>query len=283
MKDFQDKVQFIKSLNPNKIIKKLRQKRVSTSISDNQIYPDFCNKAAMRSDVFNDFRSKKRKNKPYRRILEHVSRKNGGLYLEEITKNNPGLLNHMISFKENDLWGNPQTQEYGQIGKISPTTLRYIKVMGDLINLFGSLDDLNICEIGVGYGGQCRIINSLMAPSKYTLVDIKPALRLAQKYLDNYVLKSVVDYKTMNELDVRNYDLLISNYAFSELSRSIQDVYLSKIVLNSSKGYITFNEISPEKFNSYKREELIGIIPNSRIVEERPLTHRNNCIIHWGE
>jgi phospholipid N-methyltransferase len=141
---------------------------------------------------------------------------------------------------------------------------------------------LNICEIGVGYGGQCRIINSVTSPDKYTLVDIKPALSLTQRYLDNYILNSVVRYKTMNELEIQNYDLVISNYAFSELPRSIQDVYLSKIILNSKKGYITFNEISPGYFNSYKREELIDIIPNSLIIEEKPLTHPKNCIIVWG-
>jgi hypothetical protein len=92
----------------------------------------------------------------------------------------------------------------------------------------------------------------------------------------------VVRYKTMNELEIQNYDLVISNYAFSELPRSIQDVYLSKIILNSKKGYITFNEISPGYFNSYKREELIDIIPNSLIIEEKPLTHPKNCIIVWG-
>ena len=87
----------------------------------------------------------------------------------------------------------------------------------------------------------------------------------------------------MNELEIQNYDLLISNYAFSELPRSIQDVYLKKIILNSKRGYITYNEIVPESFNSYKKEELLNVIPNSFIIEERPITHENNCIIIWGD
>ena len=86
----------------------------------------------------------------------------------------------------------------------------------------------------------------------------------------------------MNELEVKQYDLVISNYAFTELTREIQDVYLKKIILNSKKGYITYNDISPESFKSYKKEELLKIIPNSRIIDEKPLTHERNCIIIWG-
>jgi hypothetical protein len=100
--------------------------------------------------------------------------------------------------------------------------------------------------------------------------------------LDNYALKSQLSYKTMNELAIDSYDLVISNYAFTELTREIQDVYLKKVILNSKRGYITYNEISPDSFRSYKRDELLKIIPNSRIIEEVPLTHPKNCIIIWG-
>ena len=204
------------------------------------------------------------------------------MYLDEIKKNFPNYSNYLEKFIENDLWGNPDLVEYPETGNISPSTLRYIKVYSDLQNLFGSLDGLKICEIGVGYGGQCRIINSVNSPSAYTLVDIKQALLLTQRYLDNYILSSKVNYLTMNELDVEQYDLVISNYAFTELPRKIQDVYLKKVILNSDKGYITYNEISPAHFDSYKREELLNIIPNSKIVDEKPLTHPKNCIIVWG-
>ena len=240
--------------------------------------------------VFSNFR----RNKVYRRALEHVSFEQGISYIDEIRKMNFDLLKDIELFKQNDKWGNPETHQYPapstsqsahkpvEIGTISPNTLRYVKVLGDLISLFKQLGNLKIAEIGVGYGGQCRIINSIASPSEYTLIDIKPALMLSNIYLDHYILNSVLKYKTMNELEVQNYDLVISNYAFSELHRNIQDVYLNKVILNSRKGYITFNQISPEYFKSYKREELLEIIPNSCIIEEKPLTHEKNCIIIWG-
>ena len=251
---------------------------MSTSISDDQVYPDFCARASIASDLFLSFR----KNPIYQTILEHVSQDDGKLYLDEIKRILPNYFNYFEKFKENDLWGNPELFEFPEIGNVSPSTLRYIKVYSDLRNLFGSLDDLKICEIGVGYGGQCRIVNSVDSPKEYLLVDIKQALLLTQRYLDNYVLNSKAKYLTMNELDKEEYDLVISNYAFTELPRKIQDVYLKKVILNSEKGYITYNEISPTHFDSYRKEELLNIIPNSKIVAEKPLTHPRNCIITWG-
>jgi putative sugar O-methyltransferase len=252
--------------------------RQSTSLSDNQIYPNFCNKASINLSVFANFR----RNKIYQQILEHVDYKLGQDYLNEILKNNSEFLKEIEQFKENDKWGNPRVYNYPSVGKISPSTLRYIKVYSDLVYLFNNnLDGNDICEIGVGYGGQCRIIHSIDTPSSYTLVDIKPALRLSQTYLDNYILKTEIRFKTMNELSVQDYDLVISNYAFTELPRIIQDEYLKKVILKSKKGYITYNDIVPHSFNSYKKEELVELIPNSKILEEKPLTHKNNCIIIW--
>ena len=77
--------------------------------------------------------------------------------------------------------------DYSPIGKISPSTLRYIKVLSDLILYFGNLDNLRICEVGVGYGGQARIINSIFTPHSYDFVDLNAVLLLAQKYLSNYL------------------------------------------------------------------------------------------------
>jgi putative sugar O-methyltransferase len=241
-------------------------------------YPDFCLKASNDMLVFSNFRQ----NKIYRQILEHVNTKTGQLYFDEIVKTRKSLLDDIDKIKENDLYGNPDLYEYSGIGKICPSTLRYAKVLADLLNSFNSLDKFKIAEIGVGYGGQCRAINSIAKPKEYTLIDIKPALLLAQCYLDGYVLSSTIKYKTMNELEKKDYyDLVISNYAFTELRREIQDVYLERVILNSKCGYITYNEITPEYFKTYKKNELISIIPNSYIIEEMPLTHPKNCIIIW--
>lgn len=268
----------VKTNIPLSLVKKVPRK-VITSLSDDQVYPQSCLKASNDYKFFVNFR----RDPIYNRVLEHVSYDQGSEYLKLLyDRNDAEILYSISSFKKNDLYGNPRMYEYHKIGMISPTTLRYIKVLSDLKIHFQTLNNFNICEIGVGYGGQCRIINAYYKPATYCLVDIKPALDLAQRFLDNYIIPSTLSYKTMNELDQKNYDLVISNYAFTELPRVIQDVYLNKVILNSKRGYITYNEITPEEFNSYKANELIKIIPGSIILKEEPLTDPKNCIIIWG-
>ena len=252
-------------------------RRNSTSLSDNQSYPQVCINASGDYRFFNNFR----RNPIYNKILEHASEEQGKQYLQLISKDSD-ILGAINNFKSNDHYGNPRVYEYPDIGEISPSTLRYIKVLTDLKKYFHPLDDSNICEIGIGYGGQCRVINSYYKPATYCLVDIQPALSLAQRFLDNYIVHSVLTYKTMNELSRRDYDLVISNYAFTELPRTIQNVYLNKVILNSKRGYITYNEITPKEYNSYKSDELIEMIPGARILKEEPLSHPKNCLIVWG-
>lgn len=265
-----------------KVLRKIQvkpiPKRIATSLSYNQAYSHRCIKASIDYRFFKNFR----RNPIYDMVVENVTEELGKENLQFIS-NDEDVLNAINNFKANDDYGNPRMHEYPGIGMISPTTLRYIKVLTDLKKHFQTLDNLNICEIGVGYGGQCRVINAYYKPVTYCLVDIKPALALSQRYLDNYILHSVVKYKTMNELSKRDYDLVLSNYAFTELSRAIQDVYLNKVILNSKRGYIRYNEHTPIEFNSYKCGELIETIPGSRILKEEPLTHPKNCIIVWGE
>nr|WP_302184702.1 putative sugar O-methyltransferase [Planktothrix pseudagardhii] len=143
------------------------------------------------------------------------------------------------------------------------------------------LDNCNICEIGVGYGGLCRIISSYFHVKSYTLVDLKPVLLLAQRYLDHFPLNTTLIYKTMNELRKDSYDLVISNYAFTEIRREVQQVYLEKVLLSAKRGYITYNEINPEDFNSYTKEELIEILPQIRVKPEVGILHPKDCTLVW--
>jgi len=251
--------------------------RVNTSITDNQVYPQVCLQAAYDYRYFLNFR----REKDYVGALEHVPERVGRICYDLI-KDDPSVAILMDKFRQNDLYGNPITFNHETLGDISATTLRYIRILIALKHFFGSLDGMNICEIGVGYGGQCRVANVMWKPRRYRLVDIQPALALAQRFLDHFILPSVMSYQTMNQLNYENYDLVISNYAFTELPREIQDVYLEKVILRSKKGYILYNEITPASFRSYKADELKEMISGAEISEEYPLTHKRNCVITWG-
>ena len=273
------------------LIDKIRGKKIksdflpirilNTSLSDNGDYPQFCLKASLDDEIFKNFKQYK----VYNEILEHVGYNLGLKYYDEIKKLDESLLkdNLINEFKKNDKVGNPILFNFNEIENISGSTLRYIHVLAKLKQLFGSLDNKKICEIGVGYGGQCRILSSFFKLKSYTLIDLKPVLGLAQKYLDNYPLNTVIEYKTMNELSYdKEYDLVISNYAFSEISKEFQKIYLDKVIKQSKSGFMIMNQIAPDGFEQYSQNELLKEIPNSQIIEEIPLTYHSNYIIAWG-
>ena len=171
-----------------------------------------------------------------------------------------------------------------QIGKISPSTLRYVKVLHDLMVHFGDLSNLKICEIGVGYGGQARIIFAKFPRvAQYHFVDLQSVLNLSKKYLSHFSdISADLCFHTLDNLPQNNYDLVISNYAFSELSRAIQELYLEQIINHSKHGYITYNDISSDDLASYKISEYPKIIRKDiRILDENPLTHPLNRIVVW--
>ena len=76
------------------------------------------------------------------------------------------------------------------------------------------------------------------------------------------------------------YDLVVSDYAFSECARRVQREYLSRVLLRSDAGYITCNWIAPAHYNTYTAEELLAALPGSKFVTETPTTHEHNRTPH---
>ena len=140
--------------NLTNTIKYESAEKFKTSITDNGDYPEFCYLASQDDSLFRDFR----RNPIYNYALEHDSEQQGVEYLA-VAQKLKKLMDYTEEFKKNDLVGNPIMSTYDGIGEISPTTTRYIKILSDLEQEFDSLNNLNICEIGVGYGGLCRIID----------------------------------------------------------------------------------------------------------------------------
>ena len=117
--------------------------------------------------------------------------------------------------------------------------------------------------------------------SSYTLYDLPPVLDLSKKFiLENKVLGNF-NYIDGRYPKITKSDLVISNYAFSELSRSMQDEYISNVILNSPRGYITWNPLSWRDLGGYSSAELIKLIPKSQIFTEKPSTYPGNVIIVW--
>ena len=252
-----------------------------SSISDDEVYPDFCETASKYDSVFNTFRS----NPKYQNILEHVSKEQGNQYLNLIKRDNPDILSLKDKFITNDVIGNPPRYTFDELGYISPTTIRYIKVLSDLIKEYGNLDNMDIVEIGCGYGGQAKIIMDMYNVNSYTLIDLPSVLSLMKKYLESYdsIDHSKINYKSITELsDTEKYDLAISNYAFTECTKSTQKEYYDKVLSKSDRGYITANFINDIfSLDYYTKEELLSMFDESYVKPEEPNTHINNFILLW--
>lgn len=249
-----------------------------SSISNTYEYKNICKLAATDNDIFNIFKS----NVDYNSILEHVSYEQGLLYLDYLNLNFSELNKYIEYFKKNDIFGGTRLYLYKDIGMISPSTLRYIKVLSDIIEMFGDLNNKKIIEIGGGYGGQCVILNQYFKNIKsYTLIDLDEALLLTNKYLN----KLNIDHKILKIENINNlnedFDLVISNYAYSELSKELQDYYYNNIIDKSKNGYFTLNFIDINNTQSYSLEEIKNKFINKKIkiIDENPKTHKNNIIL----
>lgn len=243
-----------------------------------EIYKRFCQKAATDDATFASFKS----HADYTPMLEHVTPVQGAEYLDVIKKRNPELLQHIEKFRENDKFGSPNTSEYPEVGVMSPTTLRYVKTLSDMVEMFETLDNETIIELGGGYGGQCKVISSLFKFKSYVIVDLPEVVGLINRYLTATGVPNARGV-TLPELPDSTYDMFISNFAFTELPRELQEVYLAKAVNTSEHGYITCNFISDDcGIASMGKDELLGKIKHEyTILDEFPRTHPKNFILVW--
>ena len=254
----------------------------NSSITDSEItasYPSLCGLAAKNLEIFKKFRS----SRVMVKALDHVSIEQGNGYISEILKYSSWSEKFTKTLVKIDKVGKPRKFRFRPYGTFSPTLLRYLKVYTDLEKNFGSLKNLNIVEIGIGFGGQASLIGLLDNPLSYTFYDIPPVLELAQKFTNELGVLGNFTFTDGRNPKPSNPDLVISNYAFSELNRDVQDQYLKNVVLPSPRGYITWNNLSAQILGGHSLAELIRLIPNSQIHPEKPNTSESNVIIVWGD
>ncbi|MHB1909693.1 MAG: putative sugar O-methyltransferase [Nitrososphaerales archaeon] len=246
-----------------------------TSASDSSSYRGVVEDAVSSDVGFSSFKSRP----AYRKILEHVSKAEGSAYIRETPKH---LWRFLDKFKENDLIGSPERHDYGEIGIISPTTLRYIKQLGDLERLFGDLSGKHIVEIGGGYGGLCKIITDVYTVGSYTIFDLDPVTKLIQKYLSRHdkVVKTI-PVESVGDWKVPRCDLLISNYAFSECTEEVMDKYLRETFNVAKAGYLTINFLNDSQQLILHEKIKAQTGCEVKILQEIPLTHPSNYILTW--
>lgn len=261
-------------------IYKMFKKEAPQSLAENPEYLELCKQTLVDEGIFKNF-----KRQPlYALFKEYTTFDEGKQFLDVIYRDSPDLLNPLLmkKFHSNDLIGNPQTFFYSRIGLFSPSTLRYIKMVSDLRRHFGNLDGKKIVEIGSGYGGQCKILSDLFAFESYTLVDMRESLELAKKYLSqfDFALKS-------EEIEnIKEADLVISQFGFTELNAKLQKYYIKKILSKAKRGFLMCN-FFPKTYGmqALSEKDLLKALKQAgisyEILPEEPLTGKNHFIIMW--
>ena len=121
----------------------------------------------------------------------------------------------------------------------------------------------------------------------YNLVDLPEVLSLAERFLTELDVAGDIRYIDGTHLyHDAPCDLIISNYAFSELVKPVQDIYIKKILRRAKSGYITWNQSALNAgggwSGGYTLEEFLPMIPGATTIPEEPLTAEGNCIVVWG-
>jgi hypothetical protein len=221
----------------------------------------------------------------YREILEHVDLKLGKNYADKILRSGFDIKELIPHLQGNDTFGDPRRYYFPNLGLFSPTTLRYVSVALELRQIFGDYVP-NVVEIGGGYGGQVSILRKMNFFSKYSIYDLPLVQELSRRFLATQGIYEVMFPSLGNRLESK-IDLVISNYAFSELPRYLQEVYVNEVLLHSRCGYLTMNSGRENRTGrstgKLSIDEIQRYLPNSKILEEVPKSGPDNYLLVWFE
>lgn len=222
-------------------------------------------------------------NDNYTYMLEHVNTEQGYNYLYEIKNKFNELYNlnkkSLIDIcYDNDIYGKTNKFDFNDFCSCSPSNLRYILHSFLALQFMknNSLNNIDIIEIGGGYGGLCLFIYKI-APifdiviNSYTIFDLEYPMILQKKYLKLHNI-NINTYDINSNFNLNNNSFLISNYAFSEISLDLQQNYSNKL-LNPyiSYGFLAWNNI-----------EVYNFIDNKDIKKEKefPFTGPHNYYVY---
>lgn len=250
-------------------------KQTGTWRSDDirELYKRYCKLVINNDEMFSTFR----RNYNYVRVVgcDMHGPFTLGMFIKYLRKFYPDLYTDLSKFEYLDKVADPLTVQYKDL-VLSINTVRYVKVLGDLIKHFKDLDNLNICEIGPGYGGQSTVISTKFDINSYTYIDCVEAIPVIKKYISNFNIPNTRFYTNI-DIKINEYDLLIADSSLSEMDDDGFDFYLENVVSKCKKLYMTMNDY-------YRKETTLSKIrkyfPNILELPDTPTLDPNNeCYI----
>jgi hypothetical protein len=177
--------------------------------------------------------------------------------------------------QENDKYGGGEKYDFGFI-VTSPSNFRYILHAHLIFTHIKSnnMNDVNIVEVGCGYGGLCLAIHLFsnlynINILSYNLVDLPDMINLQKIYLSNFNINNL-KFHNAYDYNIENNLFLISNYCFSEISDDNQKQYIQKLFPKVIHGFMAWNFIPVYNFGF-----------ECKVVDEYPLTGCYNKYIFF--
>tara|TARA_A100001037_G_scaffold235101_1_gene213926 strand:- start:6 stop:830 length:825 start_codon:yes stop_codon:yes gene_type:complete len=241
-------------------------------------YIQLCKQALEDDFTFNNIKSH-----PNYSMVEkaNITYKLCGEWLLNVYFNNyPNMLHFLEYGIDNDKYCNPTKFDYSYLlqnrVKLSTYNMSFccISYVVKALNIITHMKNIdinkyNIVEIGGGYGGQAYILFKISKDlnidiESYSIFDIKYPSMLQQKYINLVKLNEICNINTYYDLNIDKnisdkFNFVISNYALSEISTKIQDVYFKKILYNVKHGFILWNFLNRENINPYFERNNINI------------------------
>lgn len=199
-------------------------------------WPDACGELA---DGLRDCRNFRRE-RAVREVVETLGPSDGRHHAARIRRSSPQHLED-LRVKAVDAWGNPFRWPgllLGTASSFSPTTLRYLSHALWLRENGRVKPGGTIVEIGVGFGGLAAM-NAIVSGARTVLVDLPLVARAASRMLEEVGLAGYGLLEDAAELP-QEFSV-VSNYAFTELTKELQDHYIRRFLRASSHGMIVSN------------------------------------------
>jgi hypothetical protein len=259
---------------------------VDGSISGTMDWPRACAALASGALTSKNFR----RIHAVRQVVETLGPVDGRHFARWIRDSAPGYLTDK-RVAAIDAWGDPIRWPAACLGTpraFSPTTLRFLAHALWLKKEGFVKEGGTVVEIGVGFGGLAAM-NAIVSNATTIMIDLPPVavaamLQMRELGLGNFASN---DQSKATAGDV----CFISNYAFTELSREMQDAYADQFIRHADRGVILSNAaVFAQHMRSRDNNQIIELLSkhgahakvekNSEILCPSDRFH-GNSLMHW--
>jgi hypothetical protein len=225
-----------------------------------------------------------------RQVVETLGPVDGRHFAKWIRHNAPEYLRDK-RIAEIDAWGDPIRWAAALLDTpraFSPTTLRFLAHALWLKREGFVREGGTVVEIGVGFGGLAAM-NSIVSRATTIMIDLPPVIDAAMLQMNELGLGK---FASIDHVKAADQDAcFISNYAFTELSRELQDKYADQFIRHSNRGVILSNaSVFAGHMQSRNNDQIVELLAKHGIVAKEDIIsnilcpsdrQHGNSILRW--